>query len=63
MGRFPPNVLPNLVADRRPIKRQGSGVEVVTFLTVLGKVESGGFLIGRDAETDDFVDDEEQDQR
>ena len=29
---------------------------------MLGKVEAGGFVLGRDAQTDDFVDDEEQNQ-
>ena len=29
---------------------------------MLGEVEAGGFLFGGDAESDDFVDDEEQDQ-
>ena len=39
-----------------------SGIEVVSFFAVLGEVESVGFLLGRDAQADDLVDDEEQDQ-
>src|ERR1017187_1165404 len=58
-GRNPPKVFsgPGTRLDHR------SGIEVVAFLAVLGEIEAGGFVFGRDAQADDPVNDEEQNQR